>query len=411
MLLENINQGIGAIKSHRLRAVITASIIAIGITALVGILTSIDAMGDAITQTMTRFGARTFTVTNAISVSSYGRRAMYEELSYEQAQQFKSMMDSNTLVTFSINANFNAKLSHFNAETNPNIRVLGVDEQYLSVSSFELSGGRNFTTEDIFMGMPWIILGADVGIQLFGTMSAAHNAIGQEVSVDGVPFKVIGILAKKGSSFGMSGGDRQVLVGIQKVREVFSKAQNNVTITVLGSNVNLLDEEIWKATQILRRIRRLKPNDEDNFTISRSDAMANDVKEELSMVKSVGMLIGFITLLGAAVSLMNIMLVSVTERTKEIGIRKSLGASKKSIRNQFLVEALVICQIGGAAGIVLGILLGNAVGIMLGGRFIAPWFWMVMAFCISMLVGLIAGIYPAQKAARLNPIDALRHES
>jgi putative ABC transport system permease protein len=410
MLLENVRQGIGSIKSQKLRAVITASIIAIGITALVGILTSIDAMGDAITQTMTRFGARTFTITNSISIAKYGRKQNYQDLTYAQARQFRSMNKEASLVTFSINANFNSKLHYESAETNPNIRVLGVDEHYLSVSSFEISEGRNFTSEDIYMGLPWVVLGSDVFIQLFGPHVSETHALGKEVSVDGIPFKIIGTLKKKGSSFGMSGGDRQVLIGIEKVRQVFPKSQDNVTITVLSSTVNKIDEEISNATQLLRRIRRLKPEDDPNFTLTRSDALENDVKQELAMVKAVGLLIGIITLLGAAVSLMNIMLVSVTERTKEIGIRKSLGASSNSIRNQFLVEALFICQLGGMAGIVLGIVLGNAVGVMLGGSFVAPWFWIITAFLISMFVGLIAGLDPALKAAKLSPIEALRHE-
>ena len=320
------------------------------------------------------------------------------------------MFDNPATVSFAINAGFNSRLSFNSAETNPNIRVLGVDENYLSVSSFELSGGRNFTPEDIHLGMPWVILGSDVLVQLFGVDATPGSSIVKEVSIDGIPFRVIGELAKKGSSFGMSGGDRQVFIGIQKARQVFTKAQNNVTITVLSPKVDDLDADMIQATNVLRRVRRLRPSDPPNFTMTRSDALANYVKQQLSMVSGVGVLIGIITLLGAAVSLMNIMLVSVTERTKEIGLRKSLGATSVGIRNQFLIEALVICQIGGIAGIILGIGLGNAVGFFLGSGFIAPWFWIFVALIVSLLVGLVAGIYPANKAAKLNPIEALLHD-
>ena len=285
-------------KSHRLRAVITASIIAIGITALVGILTSIDAMGNAITKTMTRFGARSFTITNNISVSQYGRRNSYEDLSYAQSTQFRDLFDNPATVSFAINAGFNSRLRFNSAETNPNIRVLGVDENYLTVSSFELSGGRNFTPEDIHLGMPWVILGSDVLVQLFGVDATPGSSIGKEVSIDGIPFRVIGELAKKGSSFGMSGGDRQVFIGIQKARQVFTKAQNNVTITVLSPKVDDLDADMIQANNVLRRVRRLRPSDPPNFTMTRSDALANDVKQQLSMVSGVGVLIGIITLLG-----------------------------------------------------------------------------------------------------------------
>ena len=410
IFIENVRQGLAALRAHRLRAFITASIVAIGITALVGILTSIDAMSESITSTMTRFGARSFTINNVKSVERRGRRSSFDPITFSQSNLFKQMYRSDAQVSLAVNANFNAKLRYLNLETNPNIRVLGVDENYLIASSYGLAAGRNFTYEEIHLGMPLAILGSDVLKQLFGARYQKGIAVGREVNIDGSRFKVIGELEKKGSSLGMSGGDRMVFLGIRKTREVFQTAENNVAITVLSKKVENLDADMAEARQVLRRVRRLRPNDNDDFSMTRSDALAKDVTNQLSMVTGVGVLIAVITLLGAAVSLMNIMLVSVTERTREIGLRKSLGATAKAIRNQFLVEALVICQIGGLAGIILGIFLGNAVGHFLGSGFIAPWFWMLMALVVCVIVGLVAGLYPANKASQLNPIDALRHD-
>jgi putative ABC transport system permease protein len=165
-----------------------------------------------------------------------------------------------------------------------------------------------------------------------------------------------------------------------------------------------------EAYSMMRRIKRLKPEDEDNFVLQQSSAMAKEALENIKMVSGVGTVIAIITLLGAAVSLMNIMLVSVTERTREIGLRKALGATARQVKNQFLVEAVVICQIGGLGGIILGLIIGNLVGAALGAGFVAPWEWMVLALVVCVVVGLLAGLYPAQKAAKLDPIEALRFD-
>jgi len=410
LILEHIRQGFAALKSHKARAIITAAIIAIGITALVGILTSIDAMGGAITKTMSRFGSQNFNISNRVSVNRFGAPTEIPNITYEQAKQFEHLYKGDATIAFSISASFNSKVRYRSKETNPNIKILGIDEDYMAASSFELAAGRNFTGNDISMSLPLAIIGADVVSLLFGADAKPGMSIGKMVTIDGKPYRVVGELKKKGSSLGMSGGDRNVFLGLLRTRQDFTNAENNIMISVLVNSVGKLDEEVNHAQLSMRRVRLLKPSEDNNFSIVRSDSIAADVKENLSMISSVGTLIAVITLLGAAVSLMNIMLVSVTERTREIGIRKSLGATETAIRNQFLVEALVICQLGGIAGVVFGLGLGNLVGHFLGADFIAPWNWVVVALIVCVVVGLVAGIYPANKAAKLNPIEALRHD-
>ena len=410
LFIENIRQGIGSLKSHRLRAVITSSIIAIGITALVGILTSIDAMNNAISKTMSRMGSQSFTISNRLRVERFGVPADFPNIHYDQAHQFENYFGNKFPVSIALNASFNSKVKCNHLETNPNIKVIGIEEDYLKTSNYEIDAGRNFTPNDIRMNLPLAIIGYDIRNDLFKSSDIPGRSIGEIISIDGKPFKVVGELKKKGSSMGMSGGDRLVYIPIHNARQSFASVTDNCTITIQVDNVQELDAEMNESYTLMRRIRLLKPADNDDFSIVKSDALAKDAKENMAMVSGVGTLIGIITLLGAAVSLMNIMLVSVTERTREIGLRKALGATSINIRNQFLIEAIIICQLGGIGGIILGLLLGNLVALGLGSGFIAPWAWIIMAFVVCIVVGLLAGLYPANKASKLDPIEALRHD-
>ncbi len=410
MFVENIRQGFGSLKSHKVRAVITASIIAIGITALVGILTSIDAMNNAISKTMSKMGSQSFNISNRVSVERFGVADDFKAITYEQAHQFENYFGSKLPVSLSLNASFNSKIKYRGEETNPNIKILGVEEDYLKTANYEIDAGRNFTPNDIRMNLPLAVIGSDIVNDLFLESDLVGRSIGKTIGIDGKPFKVVGELKKKGSSMGMSGGDRLVFIPIHNARQSFASVYDNCNISVLVNKVEELEPEMNDAYTFMRRIRRLKPSDPDNFMITKSDALAKDAQKNMAMVSGVGTLIGIITLLGAAVSLMNIMLVSVTERTREIGLRKALGATSKNIRNQFLLEAIVICQLGGLGGIILGLLLGNLVALGLGSGFIAPWNWIVMAFIVCIVVGLVAGLYPASKASKLDPIEALRHD-
>ncbi|MBM3400645.1 MAG: ABC transporter permease [Bacteroidetes bacterium] len=404
---ENIRQGLEAVKSNLLRTVITCLIITIGIAALVGILTSIDAMNSAIAKTFSRMGSQSFNIRNNQGLQRRGvpGSTISEPISWTQASGFKKSFDFPSEVSISRNAQMTAKVSYKNKETNPNVRVIGVDENYLKTASYELEQGRNFTSNDLDLALPVAIIGKEIANTLLG-----QSGLGEVVKVDGKSYRVAGILAEKGSSLGMSGGDRVVFIPVSLSRMDFNNGQENYFINVAINEINQLDPAMDEAYLLMRRKRGLGSSKPDDFTLTKSDALANDAIDNLKMVTMVGTIIAIITLIGAAVSLMNIMLVSVSERTREIGVRKALGASSNVIRNQFLTEAVVICQLGGLGGIMLGILLGNLVGFGLGTGFIIPWKWMLMSVMVCMVVGLVAGIYPATRAARLNPIDALRFE-
>jgi putative ABC transport system permease protein len=410
LFAENIKQGIGSVRSHASRAVITALIIAIGIAALVGILTSIDAMKIAITRTFSRMGSQSFVIRNAEGVRRFGVANSDRPITYTEAKQFERLMEKLADVSLQINAGFTAKVSLGSTETNPNIRVLGVDDDYLKTASYDMSVGRNFTKNEITMGLPAVIVGSEIADKLLGEGRDPAYLLNQTILVSGKPYRVLGVLSKKGSSMGMSGGDRMVIMPISRAMRDVSTVTDNCVITVASTKVLDVTPLMSDAYLYMRRVKRLKPGEDDNFVMAQSSSLVKDALDNIKMVSGVGTLIAVITLLGAAVSLMNIMLVSVTERTREIGLRKALGATPKMIRNQFLVEAVVICQIGGVAGIVFGILIGNGVGAALGSGFIAPWAWIVLAVFVCVIVGLTAGLYPANRAAKLDPIEALRFE-
>ena len=411
MFAENIKQGLGSVKAHATRAVITSSIIAIGIAALVGILTSISAMQIAVTKTFSKMGSQSFTIKNAGGVKRYGEVDDNTRLTFDEAWEFQKRMEGkNSTVALSINADFAAKASFQSAETNPNVRVIGIDEDYLKTANYELGAGRTFTDNEVTRAVPVVVVGQEIVDKLFPGSDKMGRAINQVIAVNGKPYRVVGSLQTKGSSMGMSGGDRVIFVPITRAKRDMKNMQDNCMINVAVDKVLDLDESMSEAYTLMRRIKRLKPGEDENFVIQQSTAMAKEALENIKMVSGVGTVIAIITLLGAAVSLMNIMLVSVTERTREIGLRKALGATAKQIKNQFLIEAVVICQIGGAGGIVLGLIIGNLVGVALGAGFVAPWEWMLLAVVVCIVVGLGAGLYPASRASRLDPIEALRFD-
>jgi putative ABC transport system permease protein len=365
----------------------------------------------AVTKTFSKMGSQSYTIRNASGVRKFGQSDNSEPIKFDQAWEFQKRMEAQgATVALQVNADFTAKASFQSAETNPNVRVLGVDADYLKTANYDLESGRTFTDNEVNHAVPVVVVGQEIVEKLFPGSQRKDRALNQVIAVNGKPYRVIGQLQSKGSSMGMSGGDRVIFLPVTRARRDMKMASDNCVITVAVDAVIDLEASMSEAYSMMRRIKRLTPTDEDNFLIQQSSALAKEALENIKMVSSVGTVIAIITLLGAAVSLMNIMLVSVTERTREIGLRKALGATAKQVKNQFLVEAVVICQIGGLGGIILGLIIGNLVGSALGAGFVAPWEWMVLALVVCVVVGLVAGLYPAQKAAKLDPIEALRFD-
>lgn len=404
----NVKLAWESIKANKLRAVLTLSIIAFGIMALIGILTAIEGLKSSITSNFQTLGANTFTIRQA--GSGPRRRGAQsdkdqEPIRYLQAVQFKERFRWPATVSISTLASFNGTVQHGSNKTNPNVRVLGTDENYPAISVLSLARGRYFSEQEARNGANVIVLGHDVATKLFNK----DNPINQYALLGNARYMIVGVLASKGASMG-SNVDNSAVIPLMNAIRQFTGSDKSVAISVAVNDVNKLHAAVDEATGLMRNIRRLPLSRETDFDVRMSDAAANNTIEQLSFITLAATFIGLITLLGAGIGLMNIMLVLVTERTREIGVSKALGATKSNIRMQFLTEAVLICQMGGALGILLGIAIGNIVSVFFNSGFIVPWVWVIGGITFCFIVGIAAGIYPAVKASNLDPIDALRYE-
>jgi putative ABC transport system permease protein len=408
---ENIAEGLRSIKGNLLRTILTALIISLGITSLVGILTAIDGIQSSVDNSFSGLGANSFDIRNrpANQIRREGQKEKrFKNIDYRQASRYKILFAPKGKVSLKTNVSNNAIAKYLSKKTNPNTRLIGIDDNFIELKGYKVGGGRNFSTNEFTNAVNVCLLGVDVIDQLF----EKKNPINQEILVNGIRLKVIGILAKKGNMMG-GGDDRVVMVPLETGRKMAVGRNLTFDITTSSTKVENLDNFMEEARGVMRKVRMDPITSEDSFSLDRSDSIAKSFESITSSLQLGGFVIGFITLLGASIALMNIMMVSVSERTREIGIRKSLGATPFRILQQFLIEAIVICLIGGIGGIILAIPIGNLIaqGISSGAAsFIIPWLWMTVGIIICVLVGLFSGIYPAFKASKLDPVDALRYE-
>jgi putative ABC transport system permease protein len=410
LFFENFRMALQSIRSNLLRTILTVLIIAVGITALVGILTAIDSIKASITKEFTFMGANTFTIRSremqVHGVKNRSRIRNYTYINYYQAREFKERFEFPATVSVYVNATGTATVAYGSKKSNPNVSVSGVDENYIYTAGFETASGRNLTAQDIGSGRNVVLLGDGLVKKLF---EKDENPLFKKVTIGGGHYQVVGTLKSKGGGFG-GGGDAICLLPLSNVRTHFSRPQMNFNIQVKVEDPRLIEAALGESEALFRNVRRLDPADETDFNMEKSDNLVNMLLDNIKNITLVATLIGVITLFGAAVGLMNIMLVTVTERTLEIGIRKAIGASSGLIRQQFLIEAVVIGQMGGLLGIVLGILIGNMVSVLIGSTFFIPWFWILVGVVLCFGVGVVSGYYPAQKAAQFDPIESLRYE-
>src|SRR5665213_67377 len=423
-LKDSLSLAFRTVRSNKLRTGITVAIIAFGIMALIGIITAIASMNQSLSENFATMGANSFSIQyrdQNIRIGGGGRqvkktntRELKEKksnerkiITYQQARLFKERFSFPALVSISLSGPQSVIVSNDQVKTNPNISMIGGDENYLIQNGYTLAQGRNLNKLDVESGRNICILGNSVAKKLYNDNPL--KALDQTIKSNGIKYRVIGVLKDKGSS-AFFNADNVVITTYNNIRRLFPTDGISYNIGIMVNNIEQMDPAISEAKGVFRPIRQLAIDEANNFYIDKSDSIAEVFKSSLGSITTAAAFIGLITLIGAAIGLMNIMLVAVSERTREIGLIKAIGGKSSSIRAQFLFESVFISLIGAVLGIILGVIVGNVVGLFLNTGFVVPWVWMFIGIIVCTAVGLFAGLYPAFKASRLDPIVALRYE-
>lgn len=409
-LLFNLTLAFRAIRNNRLRSSLTIAIIGLGLMALIAILTSIEVLKAAVYSNFSSMGSNSFRISNNVIKQKSGggmRRSTSDgkNISYDEAKAFKERFDFPSVISISVAGTQIATVKYGSEKTNPNIRVMGIDNEYLQIADTKMEAGRIFSNSELYNGSYVCVLGNSIAHKLFGKPA---KAIDKMVSVGDVKYRVIGVAESKGGSMIMN-SDNLVYTPLSTVRAVYG-GEHSYLINVMVKDISLKTTASEEAEGLFRVIRKLPLGVENDFGINQNDSLVNNVLDLIGYIRAAALVIAIVTLLGSVIGLMNIMLVSVAERTREIGVSKALGARSSTIKQQFLSESVIISLLGGTIGIVLGVAAGNMVGLAFKTGFIMPWLWVCMGFTLCAIVGVVSGIYPAIKASKLDPIVALRYE-
>jgi putative ABC transport system permease protein len=411
LLNEILRMALGSLGVNKLRSILTMAGITIGVFSVIGVMTTVSALRGSIETGLSFLGTNMFQFGKFPVMQNNGPdRHKYDSrrnITLAQAQRYQRLMEdfSDVICLKVFNQEGAVQAVYQNRKTTPNLTFVGGNEHFLTANQFAIDLGRNLTAEDVDLGRPVVLIGQDVLKKLF----PSESPLGKMIKVNDRAYTVIGILAEKGSMFGQSQDDFAI-VPITRFLGDFGANRFTVNIATQAPSQTVYNETIDKAITTMRIVRGLKAEDENDFELYSNDSLIAAFAKVADVVAAGSLVISGIALLAAGVGIMNIMLVSVTERTKEIGIRKSIGARKASILIQFLIEAVTISLLGGIAGILLGVIAGNGLAMMLKASVVFPWDWAAIGLIVCSAIGVGFGFYPAWKAAALDPIEALRYE-
>ncbi len=404
---ESLGMALHAIRGNKLRSVLTLLGIVVGIFSIISVMTAMGVLRNSIEEGITQLGANTFQI-DRIERGFGGHQRRFRNrkaITYEQALQVR---DKATLaLAVGIESWEFGKIVWWQGQkTNPSVSVAGENLEGIVTNDWTVEHGRGLSQQDMDLARNVLIIGKPIVEKLF---PPSVNPVGQTVRVDGSWYEVIGVLQSKGGALG-GNQDNLVIMPLFTYFQKYGRAEKSFHIMVKAKSREVVDDAIEESVGILRGARNLRPHEENDFGYFSNDSLVKQFNEFTLYFRMGVLLISCIALLSAGVGIMNIMLVSVTERTREIGIRKAVGAQKRDVMQQFIIEAVILCQLGGIVGIILGIIGGNVVSFMLEAPSVIPWDWTAIGFGVCSLVGLIFGIYPAWKASALDPIEALRYE-
>jgi putative ABC transport system permease protein len=412
LLNEILRMALSSLGVNKLRSALTMAGITIGVFSVIGVMTTVSALRGSIETGLSFLGSNMFQFSKnptGIILDGNNRRKISQRknITLDQAQRYQKLMEGYAdvvcLKAFYQNGPVQAVFS--NRKTEPGISFLGTNEHFLVANQFTIGIGRNLTAADTDLGRPVAIIGQEILKKLF----PAESPLGKLIKLGGRTYTVVGTFADKGSAFGQS-EDNIAVVPITRFLSDFGSANASLNIATQAPSQVQYNETVDHAITAMRIVRGLAPEDENDFELYSNDSLIAAFAKVADAVRAGALVISGIALLAASIGIMNIMLVSVTERTKEIGIRKSIGARKVSILTQFLIEAVVISLAGGLAGILLGVMAGDGLAIMMKASIVFPWDWAAIGLIVCTVIGVGAGLYPALKAAGLDPIESLRYE-
>jgi putative ABC transport system permease protein len=404
---EIIRMALIALKANKLRSSLTILGVTIGVFSVIGVMTALSVIQGSIESGLSFLGSNIFQFAKYPTVSTSDPEEKYanrRNITFEEAREVERLMDGQA-AAICLKIFDGGKPASFGRVKVQGLTLVGTNQHFLVANSYTLAYGRNLTAEDVALARNVTVVGPKVQKRLFPN----ETPIGKTIKINESPFQIVGVFAEKGSSFGQSQDDL-VIVPITRFLGEWGRTNRTINIAIQSTSQATYNQTLDKAIGAMRSARGLKLGEENDFEVYSNDTLVSAFAQIAGTIRIGAFVVSVIALLAAGIGIMNIMLVSVTERTREIGIRKAIGARKDDIVRQFLLEAVLLSELGGIAGILLGVLGGNGIAVWLEIAMVFPWGWALTGLIVCSLIGTGFGWYPAWKAARLDPIEALRYE-